>query len=198
MRRFVLAATLVLSATAAFALDETLATGTRIGIITDSGASRASRNAERATVNLLPKYLSTDLRRAGYDAHVLNATYDELHDGDLPVNDDYLLEIALTEGHGENYGGVGVGHRAVGAEVSIVSAHLGVELRVYDAHTFELMRTFELDATSVTPAITGVGVGDWRSWLFVQLPIFSQAPYRVAAHAIARDAAKKIARPARD
>jgi hypothetical protein len=198
MRSLVLSALLLCTASPLFALDESLAAGTRIGIITDLTASHASRGAERATVNLLPKYLATELRRAGYDAHVVNASLDELSSGRIPNRDDYVLEIAVNDGYGDNVGGVGVGGRAVGAEVSVVTAHLSVELRLYGGENLELMRTFELGASSVSPAVTGVGVGDWRSWLFVQIPIVAQAPYRLAAHAIARDAAKKISKPARD
>lgn len=191
MRRIAFAAAFVFLATPLLALNENAVSG-RIGVLNGGREHRAMSRSDRAAADLLPRYLSDELRRSGFDAHLVNATVDELQSGRTPSRDDYYLETVVDDGYGVNAGGIGVGTGSVGAEVSVVAAHMRVELRLYDARTFEVVRTLNVSGDAVAPAITGVGIGDWRSYLFLSLPVFRQAPYRLAAHAIARDAAAKI------
>jgi hypothetical protein len=51
----------------------------------------------------------------------------------------------------------------------------------------------KLDAHAVTPTISSIGIGGRDGFLSFELPFMRRAPYRIAAHQIARDAAAQIA-----
>jgi hypothetical protein len=160
--------------------------GDRIGVMPIRGERHAF---SRSIADALPSYLVTELRRAGYDAHRVDRPQ-RSHNSE--EHDDFYIELSFADVDGGDYGGVGVGHDHVGAEVSVVAAHLSVDVRIYDAGSDRLVDSLELDATAVTPTVTGVGVGGRDGYLFLSLPFFEKIPYRVAAKKIARAAANEL------
>ena len=179
-------AALLLPATAA-AVEVRPLPGDRIGVMPIRGERHSFG---RSVADALPSYLVSELRRAGYDAHRVDRP--ERSPRNRDEVDDFYIELSFADVDGGDYGGVGVGHDHVGAEVSVVAAHLSVDVRIYDAASDRLVDSLELDATAVTPMLTGVGVGGRDGYLFLSLPFFERIPYRVAAKKIARAAAREV------
>jgi hypothetical protein len=175
------------------ALDPARAPALRVGVI---ATTPDARNFDRAG-DALPHYLVEELRSAGVDAHLLKKDLAELRDDldrkNLVPNDTVVLEVAHVSAGGGPVAGVAVGTRGVVGEVSVVSAWLTVELRVYDPETLEQIDQWTFDGSSTSPALTGIGVGDRWGFISLWVPVFAGQPYHRAARAIARDAAGRVA-----
>lgn len=164
--------------------------GDRIGVL-DPSQDRSWGG--RRVASCLRSSLVQELRRAGYDAYDTRTTYEELERDERGRSaDDFYLEVSFAESDGGSYGGVGVGRRRAGAEISVVAAHVTAEIRIYRATTLQLVRTLDLDASSVAPMLTAVGVGGRDGYLYFPLPFLERLPYRIAAGKIAREAAERI------
>ena len=169
------------------------ARGDRVGILETS--ERHHGRMERAISEALPRLLREELRRAGFDARLMTRTREELSGDEEQF--DFLVEIIYYDAEAGFYGGVGagvpVGSVAVGAEVSMAYAHVDARLVLYDGETLQHIRSFDLQARTTSPALTGVGVGHREGFLFVHLPFLRNAPHRRVTRALARSAAAQIA-----
>jgi hypothetical protein len=160
--------------------------GDRVGVLPID----ARYSTLRGVSSLLPKYIAQEMRRAGFDAHVLRRDRDEIDS--KTGRDDFYVEVVEAESEGDGFGGIGaVSSNGVGVEVDVVAAHVAAEVRLYDAE-MQLIDTYELAASAVSPTISGIGVGGRDGFLFLSLPWFSHYPHRLAAHELAKNAVRKM------
>lgn len=188
---------MLLAALPLCAVEQAPRRGDRVAVLTSpvgGGALRVDARIRTA----LPKYLASALKKSGYDARVTPMTLMELQDRSDRESgrDDYYLEVMYADTDGQSWGGVDtgtvIGSTGVGAEISVIEAHVVAEIRVYDGATLEMIDSFTLEASAVAPAITGVGVGDRHGYLFFSLPILAPRPYHTAARRIADAAATRL------
>jgi len=169
--------------------------GPRIGVLT--GPERRAGGAERSMNQIMPSYLCNELRKLGYEARVERRSSDELLREGTTTTDDLLIEFAAVDANGRQAVGIGsggrVGNVGVGGEVSIVVAHLIGELRLIDAKTLEVARTFPLEAHTTSPALTSIGLGGRYGYVYVPIPFYRGYLLRFAGMQLARDAAVALA-----
>ncbi|HJW94737.1 MAG TPA: hypothetical protein VJ901_14055 [Thermoanaerobaculia bacterium] len=190
MKRLAVALLIVLSAASAFALDTTKR-GNRIGVLVTRDRY-TDRGAEAAMAASIGKYLREELQKAGFDAFLTDVTYDELARNTTSAAD-YYVEVASSETSGGSPGGVGVGNRDLGVDISVVVAHVAAEVRLYDGRSLELIRRFELQQSKKAIAPTSISIGGSGIWGWFSIPITEVVQFRRAAHGIAKDAATQLA-----
>jgi hypothetical protein len=182
---------LLLVAAPAFALTTTkpLTHGDRIAVLRIS--DDFAQDVERDVASTLQKALRKELRARGFDAYETDLTFEDARRE--PAAADYYIEIVSGRSADREFGGIGaaVGHAVV--DVSIVTARVAAELRLYDAKTMELIDRYDLARHKTAIVPTGVGIGTRAVWAYVALPFINHAQYRAATRAIARDAAERIA-----
>ena len=185
MKRLVL---LCLVALPAFALTP-LERGNRIGVLR---MSEDFAGPERVVARTIGSDLTTELASRGFDAFQVKATFEDAQRGGAP-GADYYVEIVSSHTTQRQTAGIGAGVGPVGVEVGVVVARVAAELRLYDGRTFALLETYDLRQRNTAVAPTAVGLGTRSVWASVMLPFVQYGQYRSAAHALAREAAARIA-----
>lgn len=182
MARLLLPLLLVSAALPAAAIQTRPMKGDRIAIVV----------AERSRDDRIPAYVARhlvdELRDAGFDAHRVASSLERYENDQERSADHYVIEIEDAFSDRAEWGGVGVGRRRAGAEVSIVSSRLSARVRVYDAASLVLVDEFTVSRTITRPALTGIGVGGRDGFLFFSLPVM----YRTGYGAVARKLAAEI------
>jgi len=132
------------------------------------------------------------LKSHGFDAFKTIDSYDDVARF-ATGNADYYLEIIGSErdAYAKGGGAAGVGPLDVGV-TAVKNRHM-LELRVYDGHTLEVLRTYQLDAshTSLVPSILGVRGYNFFVSLFIA-PWTERSQAQHAIDAVAREAARRI------
>jgi hypothetical protein len=173
----------------AFALTQSPLPGDRIGVLRMS--DRYTHGAEQAVAKMVQTELRRELRDHGFDAYDARLTYDELSRHSLPAAE-YFVEI-ISSHSGNPVGGAGVGSRAVSVEVGVVVAEVAAQVRVYDGRTLNQIAQFDLHKNTTAVLPMGIGLGGRFAWAYFALPFMQYGQYRIAAHAVARQAAERIA-----
>jgi hypothetical protein len=174
----------------AFALTQSPRPGDRIGILHMS--DRNAHGAEQAVANSIQNDLRRELRDLGFDAYDVRLTYDELSRHSLP-DAEYFVEIISSPSANHPVGGASVGAGAVSVEVGVVVAQVAAEVRVYDGRTLNPIAQFDLHKNNTAVLPMGIGLGGRFAWAYFALPFMQYGQYRAAAHAVARQAAERIA-----
>jgi hypothetical protein len=164
--------------------------GDRIGVLQIS--DRYDYGPERTVARTVQSDLRNELLDRGFQAFDARATYDELRRFEQG-NADYYVEIVSSHSQHNPVGGVGVDVGAVGATVSVVVSRVAAEVRLYDGRTLEMIERYDLRSQNTAVLPTAVGVGGRHIFAFFAIPFMQYAQYRAAAHAVARDAAIRIA-----
>lgn len=182
----------LLMATSSFSIRTGPVRGDSIGVL--ETPQRASYGVEGAVRHVMGSYLKQELERAGFASHLVGRTIEDVREKD--TRDDFLIEVAYGTAEGGPVAAVGtggyVGGTAVGAEVAVVTGMVEAEIRIYDAHTLELVDSFALRSTVVSPALTGVSLGGYYGYVSFGIPYFRNEPFRRAARDVARQAAARI------
>lgn len=185
---------LLLAASAASAIQTGPVRGARIGIL--ETPQRSSYGVDGAVQRALPRYLQYELQRAGYSTRLVRRTLDELRDSET-TGDDFYVEVAYGNADGGPIIEIGtgdvIGSTGVGAEVSVVAASVDAEVRIYDARTLDLVNSFVLRSSNVSPVLSGVSLGGYHGFLAFEIPFFRNEPFRRAARDIAHQAVSRIA-----
>jgi hypothetical protein len=174
----------------AFALTQSPRPGDRIGVLRMT--DRYTRGAEAAVAKTVQTALRHELRDLGFDAYDARLTFDELSRHSLPPAE-YFVEVISGPSASNPVGGAGVGIRAVSVEVGVVVAEVAAEVRVYDGRTLNQIAQFDLRKNTTAVVPMGIGLGGRWSWAYIALPFIQYGQYRAAAHAVARQAAERIA-----
>jgi hypothetical protein len=163
--------------------------GNRIGVLqmADDFAG-----PERVVARTIGVDLTTELTARGFNAFQAKATYEDAQRGGAP-GADYYVEVVSSRTAQRQTAGIGAGVGPVGVEVGVVVAHVAAEVRLYDGRTFALLETYDLRQRNTAVAPTAVGLGTRSVWASVMLPFVQYGQYRSAAHAVAREAAARIA-----
>ncbi len=187
MRRFAFVL-LFLAALPAFAIHPDVA---RIGVLRFS--MRYSESADAQVARAIQDSLRGELSRLGYDAFDTGATIDDLRRNE--TNADLYIDVVGSRESTGSTGGIALGTPNVRADIGIVVSRVAAEVRVYDGHSLELVRTYPLDrhSTSVMPTAIGAGhlVGPAAVW--VTVPVMRWMQGRSAARDVATEAAERIA-----
>lgn len=182
----------LLIAASAFAIQTGPVHGDSIGVL--DTPQHASYGVDGSVRQAMTTCLKNELVRAGFSAHLVRRTLDTMRRNE--TKDDFLIEVAYGNADGGPVVAAGtggyVGTTAVGAEVAVVTGSVDAEIRVYDAHTLELVDSFPLRSTVVSPALTGVSLGGYYGYISVGIPYFRNEPFRRAARDVARQAAARI------
>jgi hypothetical protein len=173
----------------AFALTQSPRPGDRIGVLRMSDTY--THGAEQSVARAVQTDLRRELRDLGFDAYDARLTFDELSRYSAPAAE-YFVEIISS--HSVNpVGGVGVGAGAVSVEVGVVVAEVAAQVRVYDGRTLNQIAEFDLHKNNAAILPMGIGLGGRWTWAYFALPFMQYGQYRAAAHAVARQAAERIA-----
>lgn len=173
-------------------------------VATSAFALTPTRPPTIALLDLSPRYemqvdafgamresLKVSLQRHGFDAYKTDLRFEDIRNG----NADYYLEIVGSEreAHASGGGGAGVGPIDVG--VTAVKNRHFLELAVYDGRTLEILRTYQLDAstTSLVPSLLGVRGYHFFASLFIA-PWTDRAQAQHTIDRVAREAASRITR----
>jgi hypothetical protein len=183
-----IALAMAISAVPLLAID-TRSRVTRIALLDLSPRANVSSDAFRT----VRETLCNDLRSRGFDAFVVEETYESLRrDSHIA---DYYIEIAGVRrwGGGDNLN-VSIGGDLGGVGISDVSGTAAAQLWLLDGRSFDVITSYELESRSsgLAPSTIGAGRGGFFASIFI-LPIFEQAHVRKAARTVARHAAERIA-----
>lgn len=181
MKRTLLALSLMLAATTAFAFDSTKS-GDRVGVL--RGASEGGSTMERS--------LLAELRKNGFDAFDVGLTYEQLLDQEAVPIADYIVEINAGHTQTADYGGVDVVGRHADVSLGVVVSKVAAELRLYDGTTMELMATTDLSKRTSALLPTYVGIGGGSIYASLALPFIERAQHRNVARKAARAAASFV------
>ncbi|HEX2836296.1 MAG TPA: hypothetical protein VHW00_25050 [Thermoanaerobaculia bacterium] len=148
--------------------------------------------AEELVQEKVVRYLTGELKKRGIDAYETAWTYDDDASAEN-VDVDYYVELAAARANADAHGGVSIGGRDGEVSLGVVVSHVAAELRLYDAHTMDVLATETIAkrSSAVRPTSIGFGGGDVFAW--IALPFFERQQYRSAAKAAAKDAAVLIA-----
>ena len=176
-------------------------------VAASASAFTTERKPTMALLDLAPRYemqvdafgamrdsLKLALLNHGFDAYKTIDRYDDLTRF-ATGNAGYYLEIigSEREAHSRGGGGVGVGPLDVG--VTAVKNRHFLELRIYDGHSLDVLRTYQLDAsnTSLVPSILGVRGYNFFVSLFIA-PWTDRSQAQHTIDTVAREAARRITR----
>lgn len=181
MKRLLIALSVTLLATSAFAFDASKSM-VRIGVLqgTFDGESR------------LGHALIDELRGRGFDAFDAGRTYDELLDEEAVPIADYVIEIRGGDAQTTDHGGIGISTAHADVEIGVVSSNMHAELRVYDGDTMELVGKSDLSKRTTALMPTGVGLGTRALFAYIALPMIERAQHRSVAKKVAREAASFV------
>lgn len=194
MKRAVLGLSLLLVSSPLLAINTSvLRRGDRIGVL------RMTEEFEVASEQTVAKTVESDLPRAlrdrGFDAFEAGLTYDDLRPGESG-NAAYYVEVIGARASGREAVDVGIGSENVFASVGVVVSRVAAEVRLYDGKTLRLVDRFDLSKKSTAVVPTSFGIGGRYIWAAFALPFVHYGQYRSAAHAVARQAADRIAQAA--
>jgi len=190
MKRLVIAVALLLLPIAAQAFNPDKPQTIRIGILRN--VSYLNDHAG-GPVRSIPNALRDELRRAGFDAFTLDATFDDLERRD-DRDADFYVEVAAANHYDNVYGGVDIYGRNGGIGIGVVQTNIAARINVYDGATLEVFARFDVDKSNAMVAPTYAGIGGRHAgiWLGLQLPLgYMQS--RNTARAVAKTAAANIA-----
>jgi hypothetical protein len=182
-RTLLITATLLLLSGSLYALQD----GER-ALIAVLGSGQFAGQPEASIERLLPGYLRSSLREAGFDAYVLRKTFRDVEDSETPPQCTWLVEVIGVEVDGGPMAEAQVGDSGYSAGFAVVAAAVRAELRVYDPVTLEVVDQFALDATSVSPEFTGLYLGSGP------MSIGFANPWSISSRRVARDIARQTAR----
>jgi hypothetical protein len=161
----------------------------RIGIL--HADVQYERGRESSVQELVLRSLRTELRERGFDAFDAEMTYDDAQRREADA--DYLVEVIGGESYSDDYGGVGIGDRNADVTLAVIASRVAGQLRIYDAHTMELLATKSIARRSTAILPTSVGLGGREVYAVVALPFVQWAQSRRVAHAAAHEAAALVA-----
>ena len=190
MKRVLIAVACSVMALSAMAINTEVKHGDRIGVLMIS-----QRNAPTTDVRIAEavlNYLRDELQTRGFDAFRVPATVDTLRLDERPTAN-YYVEILESHADTSAVGGVGVSAGPVGGEIGMVVGHVAAVMRVYDAKTMSVVDEFDLSQKHKTVAPTGVGIRGFPIVAWIAVPIAQHTQIRAATHAVAREAADRIA-----
>jgi hypothetical protein len=190
MKRTLIAAALLLVASAAFAFNPKPASTTpRIAVLR---VSQEYGGGEGYVADAVVHYLRDELRERGLDAYDAGLTYEQVADGE-GEDADYYVEIAGAAADSGSYGGIGVGTYDIGVSVDLVVSHVAAELRIYDGRTGKLIRSDNIAKRKSAVMPTSVYIGGSRAFAALAVPFVRHAQYRNITRSAARDAAQLVA-----
>lgn len=156
-----------------------LAAGDRVAVVRTDG--------QGAIADEVRSNLARELRGAGIEA---------VDGADADAR--YLLEVVNAEAATGSESGTAWTGRLSGLRLTAMHATVNVELRLYDARTHELVRSFELHQSGPDGPVLGSGVtagipSEFGSWIL--RPFVRRSQTHAAARAAAHEAALKLAPP---
>jgi hypothetical protein len=190
MKRFAIAFVCSAIAASAMAINLNEQHGDRVGVL-----MVAEQNAPVTDIHLAESVLNdlrTELAARGFDAFRMATTVDALRPDDRPAAK-YFVEIVASHGESNVTAGVGMAAGPIAGEVGLVIGRVVAAMRVYDGRTLELLDTFDLSQKHTVVAPTGIGIRGIPIFAFIAVPIAQRSQIRAATHAVARDAADRIA-----
>ena len=190
MKQFLIAIATTAMAASAMAIHVDAKHGDRIGVLMVSQQAAPSTDIRIAESVL--NYLRDELEVRGFDAFRLQTTYDELRRDDRPVAS-YYIEIVSSHAEATAQGGIGVATGPVATEIGMIVGRVAAEMRVYDGRTLELVDRIDLSQSHTTVAPTGIGIRGLPIFAWIAVPIAQRTQIRAATHAVARQAADRIA-----
>lgn len=176
-------------ATPLFAFRELPPPGARIAVLRISSAF--TYPADRTVAATIQSDLCSELRRRGFDAFDARVAFEDLAHGQHP-DADFYVEVVSGNAANQPVAGGGIGTESVGVDLAVVIARVAAEVRLYDKD-LRIIGQYDLhrDSTAVLP--TGIGLGGRHLWAWIPLPLVQYAQSRYAAHAVAAQAAARIA-----
>lgn len=181
---------LTFSAAPAFAFRIAPPPGARIGVLRMSGDF--AHGAEGTVAKTVQNDLREELKALGFKAFDAEKSWEQIASDPGPDADLYV-EVISSYATNRPVAGAGAGNGSVGIDVAVVVSQVAAAVRVYDGRTLQLLNTYDLQqkATAVLP--TSLGLGGRFFWARIPLPFVHYAQYRSAAHAVAEQAAARIA-----
>jgi len=164
--------------------------GARIGVLRMS--DEFTYGAERTVARTVQTDLRAELRDLGFDAFDTRRTYDDLARDGGPEADLYV-EVISSQAMNHPVAGAGAGAGSIGVGMAVVVSQVAAAVRVYDGRTLQLLDTYDLQQKNTAVVPTSIGFGGRFFWARIPLPFIGYAQYRSAAHAVAREAAARIA-----
>ncbi|PYQ31358.1 MAG: hypothetical protein DMF56_05540 [Acidobacteria bacterium] len=193
MKRVLLAASLLLVASSAFAFNPkaqspVASDSPRVGVLR---MSEQYEHAEGSVARMVVRYLRDELRSRGIDAYDTGLTYEEVANG-KGDQADYYVEIIGTDADSISYAGLDVGSWDAGVSVDLVVSHVAGELRLYDGSTGKLVISENLKKRKHTLMPTSVYLGGSRVFAALTVPFVQHAQMKSVTRSAARDAAQVV------
>lgn len=135
--------------------------------------------------------LRDELRARGFDAVMLDATFDELSRDGRPEAD-FLVEIA-GDSRTDDRGGIGVSGRHAAISLGKVVSDVAADVFVYDGATLEQLRHESMSKRDSAFVPTSVGLGGSHLFAWIATPFIERAQVRSVARRLARDIAGEVA-----
>jgi len=157
--------------------------GARIGVLRMSSDSSLSRTIQHG--------LRNNLRELGFDAFDAQSTFEELSPADR-ADADFYVAVVSSQALDHPVAGGEIGDGRIGVDVAVVVSKIAAAVRLYDARTLEVIDEYDLQRNRAAVVPTAIGFGRFF-WARIPLPFVQYAQFRSAAHAVARDAARRIA-----
>ncbi|MBK5259014.1 MAG: hypothetical protein JJE51_05425 [Thermoanaerobaculia bacterium] len=181
MRSLALAVLVAVFAVPLSAFDTNAQRGDRIGVITN-----------REVNEVVCGYLTTELRRLGFEAFRTSETIDDLAERNESEADYY---VELVAGGTDNYswGGVDIGGDGAGVGIDVGTTFASARIQLYDGRTLELIDTFEVRKKTTAVGPSAIGIGGRHVGLWIAVPFVRYMRERSAIRAVAREAAQQIA-----
>jgi len=164
--------------------------GDRIGVlmVSQQAASATDIRIAESVLN----YLRDELTARGFDAFRMQTTYDLLRRDDRPAAA-YFIEIVSSHAEANMQGSVAAAMGPVATEFGMVVGRVAAEVRVYDGRTLEMVDHLDLSQSHTVVAPTGIGIRGFPIVGWIAVPIAQRTQIRAASHAVAREAADRIA-----
>ncbi|HET7433826.1 MAG TPA: hypothetical protein VFN10_03840 [Thermoanaerobaculia bacterium] len=192
MKRLLAAAFCLLLLPAAALAFDAAQHGDRVGVLRSPYQENAGHNG--AIASSVFRYLVGELRERHLDAFDAGVTYDDVvAHGRGEARADYYVEIVSGDGYADPEGGVDIGGRDGGVELSVVVSHVAARLRIYDGETLELLDDVDLQHQNTAVMPTSIGVGGRHFGAWIALPFLEWMQLRGASRAVARKAAIQVA-----
>jgi hypothetical protein len=132
------------------------------------------------------------LRKRGADAWEARRTLEDVPNDDATSEADLLVEVTAGPGGQREVGGIGVSDTHVSTTLGVVLSRVAAEVRLYDAHTHELVDHYDLSKSKTAVVPTSLGFGDSRFFVYSVVPIARHFQYRSAVRDVAAEAADRI------
>ncbi len=135
--------------------------------------------------------IARELERRGYQAERTRSTIDDEARADSPRYDLYIEIASASERH-DAVGGIDVGDRNVGADISVVQSRAVAVMRIYDGESLQTVETSEIvkKATGVAP--TAISIGGRHGGLWIALPFVRYTRQRALIQSMAEEAVSQI------